>query len=283
MSSSQSQSRWPGGAKTVVGVTVHVDGPCVEVGKGLLPLGIHSGGRYSIQRGVHKYLDLLAKHGIKATFFVCGWDTEHWPALVRDMHAAGHEVAAHGYQHEAWDLGAAEPELLEKTHRAIIDAIGVAPVGWCSPSGRKSALTIPTLRRLGYLYDASEKDLDAPYLLETADGTRDDFIMLPNNTVSLDDAPVYNMGQALTSEMYDGWVAEFDALHAGTGYVHFTCHPRGANGSGTPARAATVDRFLSYAKQFDGVRFVTLKELARHCLQEPARWRMPRVLGMEAA
>ena len=35
---------WPGGARVAAAVTVHVDGPSVEVGQGLLPLGIHSAG-----------------------------------------------------------------------------------------------------------------------------------------------------------------------------------------------------------------------------------------------
>lgn len=270
---------WPGGARVAAAITVHVDGPAVEAGRGVLPLGIESAGRYCIQRGVHRYIDMLGRHGIRGTFFVCGWDVEHWPGLYRDIHAAGHELAAHGYRHEAWDLGEAEPALLEKTHKLIADAVGVAPVGWCSPSGRKSALTIPTLRRLGYLYDASEKDLDAPYLLETAQGIADDFVVLPNNTVSLDDGPLYRIGQALPSEVYANWVEEFQAIRENDGYLHLTVHPKAHVGSGTPGRAAVVDRFLGELRASGDVGFFTLRELALHCLAQPDAWRRPRVIG----
>jgi peptidoglycan/xylan/chitin deacetylase (PgdA/CDA1 family) len=270
------RSRWPGGARAVVAVTVHVDGPSVQAGQGRNALGIHSVGRYAIRRGVRRYLDMLDHHGMPGTFFVCGWDAEHYPDLFRDVHSAGHEIAAHGYQHEAWDLGEAEPALLEKTHRILIDTVGEAPIGWCSPSGRKSRLTLPTLRRLGYRYDASEKDLDLPYLLEGEDGPASDFIILPNNTVSLDDYPLYHTGFALAAEVLDTWIAEFEAIVAGEGYVHFTVHPKAGGGSGTPARAAAVDRFLAHVAGTPGVRVVTLRELADHCLADPLAWKAPR-------
>ncbi len=271
----EAAARWPGGARTVLCVTVHVDGPSVEAGRGLNALGKHSRGRYAIRRGVHRYLDMFDRLGMPATFFVCGHDVETWPEIYRDIHRAGHEVAAHGYQHEAWDLGDAEPGLLEKTHRIIADAVGEAPVGWCSPSGRKTRLTLPTLRRLGYRYDSSEKDDDLPYLLPAEAGAAD-FAILPNNTVSLDDYPMYVDGQGLAAEVLENWVQEFDAIHGGDGYVHFTLHPKAGGGSGVPARAAAVESFLRHAQAQPGVAVLTLKALADHCLADPAAWRNPR-------
>ncbi len=153
-------------------------------------LGIHSRGRYAIRRGVRRYLDMFDRLGIPATFFVCGQDVETWPELYRDIHRAGHELAAHGYQHEGWDLGDAEPALLEKTHRIIADTVGEAPVGWCSPSGRKSHLDPADAAPPGLsLRFQSEKDDDLPYLLPEEAG-QPDFAILPNNIVSLDDHPM---------------------------------------------------------------------------------------------
>src|SRR5436309_3531147 len=40
-------------------------------------------------------LERLAEHDIKATFFIVGQITRHSPALIRDIHRAGHEVASH--------------------------------------------------------------------------------------------------------------------------------------------------------------------------------------------
>lgn len=261
---------WPGDARAVVCVTIHVDGPAVEAGRGHNPLGMNSRGRYALRRGIRRYLDMLERHGVRATFFCCGYDAEHWPEPFRDIQAAGHEVAAHGYRHEGFDLGDREPELLEKTHRILTEVVGEAPVGWCSPSGRKSRLTLPTLRGLGYRYDASEKDDDLPYLLDEG------FAIVPNNTVSLDDFPMYFTGGALASEVGDNFIEEFDTIVAGDGYVHLTVHPKAGGGSGTPARAAQIDRFLAHATATPGVAFLTCREIADHCLATPAAWLVPR-------
>lgn len=268
-------TRWPGGARTVLCVTVHVDGPSEEAGRGLNALGIHSRGRYAIRRGVRRYLDMFDRLGIPATFFVCGQDVETWPELYRDIHRAGHELAAHGYQHEGWDLGDAEPALLEKTHRIIADTVGEAPVGWCSPSGRKSHLTLPTLRRLGYRYDSSEKDDDLPYLLP-AEAGQPDFAILPNNIVSLDDHPMYSIGRALASEVLENWIQELAAIEAGDGYVHLIIHPEANGGSGVPARAAAAEAFLRHAQARPGLTALRMKSLAEHCLADPDAWRNPR-------
>ncbi len=52
-----------------------------------------------IEKNTKTILDLLAEFGATATFFVLGWVAEHFPALVQDIHAAGHEIACHGYNH----------------------------------------------------------------------------------------------------------------------------------------------------------------------------------------
>src|SRR5262245_4134886 len=52
-----------------------------------------------IPDNVSRLLDLFAKHEVHATFFTLGWVAERFPALVRRIADAGHEVASHGYDH----------------------------------------------------------------------------------------------------------------------------------------------------------------------------------------
>ncbi len=52
-----------------------------------------------VERNVRRTLDLFAKHGAKGTFFVLGWVAYKFPALVREIVSAGHEVGSHGYKH----------------------------------------------------------------------------------------------------------------------------------------------------------------------------------------
>lgn len=44
-------------------------------------------------------LETLARHDVRATFFLIGEHVEQHPQLVRDMHEAGHEIAVHGWTH----------------------------------------------------------------------------------------------------------------------------------------------------------------------------------------
>lgn len=44
-------------------------------------------------------LDLLARHEIRATFFILGHAAERHPECVKAIHRAGHEIASHGYSH----------------------------------------------------------------------------------------------------------------------------------------------------------------------------------------
>jgi len=47
----------------------------------------------------HRLLDILDAAGVRGTFFVLGWVAERRPDVVKDIRAAGHEVASHGQWH----------------------------------------------------------------------------------------------------------------------------------------------------------------------------------------
>jgi peptidoglycan/xylan/chitin deacetylase (PgdA/CDA1 family) len=44
-------------------------------------------------------LDLLAKHGVRASFFMCGQNVRRLPEIARSVHAAGHEIGNHSDSH----------------------------------------------------------------------------------------------------------------------------------------------------------------------------------------
>ena len=55
------------------------------------------------ERALHntrRMLALFSEGGVRATFFVQGMVTERFPELVKEIAAAGHEVATHGHSHE---------------------------------------------------------------------------------------------------------------------------------------------------------------------------------------
>lgn len=257
----QGLAAWPEGARCVVALTVDFDGRSNEAGKGLAPLGIHSAGRYSARRGVHRHLRMFERQGVPATFFVPGYDARTAPDVVRDIVRAGHEVGAHGYKHEGTLLPSDEEERrLILSHNILGDLVGCPPVGWRSPSGQKTTTTLRVLRSLGYRYDSSDKDFDMPYLLKFGDG-RDPMVEIPNNTLSLNDTPWYNVSMTPSSEVEAQWRAEFDHIYANRGFFLLTYHPRAGFGSGTPARAAAVSGLIDHIKTHRDVVFVTLSQL----------------------
>ncbi|APO78857.1 polysaccharide deacetylase protein (plasmid) [Rhizobium etli 8C-3] len=270
--SADHSSRWPNAARCVVAITIDFDGPSLEIGRGRNTLGIYSHGRYSAKCGIPRYLRILEETGIPATFFVPGYDAEQHPQSVREIVGSGHEVAAHGYVHEGWDLGDEEPFFLQKTHEILTDLVGAAPLGWRSPSGHKSAHTMRALKRLGYIYDSSDKDRDLPYLAEFGGRVHDNLIILPNNTSSLDDFPFYRVSYTPPSEVLAHWIEEYEAIRAEGGYFNLTLHPRVGYGSGSPARAHIVKELIEYIKESGDAQFVNLAQFADWCLKSPRRW-----------
>jgi peptidoglycan/xylan/chitin deacetylase (PgdA/CDA1 family) len=188
---------------------------------------------------------------------------------VRRVIAGGHEVAAHGYLHESWDLSLDEEErLLRKTHTILTELAG-APLGWRSPGGQKSARTLAVLRDLGYRYDSSDKDYDGPYPAIVSGQPSRAMIEIPNITSTLDDAYMYGIGMMTTDEILDLWKTEFDALYHSAGYFILTCHSRAGRGSGLPARARVLDRLIASINGYPAVHFSRMDDLARWCL-DPA-------------
>lgn len=266
---------WPGGARCVVALTIDFDGTGNEIGRGFDPVGIRSAGGYAARRGIPRIMDILARRGIRATFFVPGFDAETNPDLVRRIVAAGHEVAAHGYLHEGWALPPDEEEaLLRKSHAILTEIAGVPPRGWRSPGGQKNARTMAVLRDLGYHFDSSDKDDDRPYLLRDADEAAPRMIELPNNTSSLDDDAFYDNLLGTPREALDVWRGEFETLYHDDGYMMLTLHPRAGFGSGQPSRARAIEHLIDHIAGFPGVRFVQLSELAAWCL-DPAHGFVP--------
>jgi polysaccharide deacetylase family protein (PEP-CTERM system associated) len=105
-------------------------------------------------------LALFADAGVQGTFFTLGWVAERYPALVRRIVAAGHELASHGYDHaRVFTLDAASFAADLKKSRAILeDAGGTAITGYRAPSFSIDARTPwahAVLAEQGYAYSSS--------------------------------------------------------------------------------------------------------------------------------
>ena len=52
-----------------------------------------------LPRMLERILRMLDETGAKATFFCLGWVAREYPQLIRDIEAAGHEIASHSDLH----------------------------------------------------------------------------------------------------------------------------------------------------------------------------------------
>lgn len=99
-----------------------------------------------------RVLDLLGEAGVRAAFFVIGRNCERWPALVRRMHAEGHLVANHTWDHShaGWCGGPRYwDEQVRRTSDAIADLVGRQPAMFRPPMGIKTRFTLAAAARHG--------------------------------------------------------------------------------------------------------------------------------------
>lgn len=95
-------------------------------------------------------LDLLARHGVRATFFLVGKNVAANPGLAAEIAAAGHELAVHGLRHRLllkYPPGRVYRDLAYA--RALVaSAAGVAPRWFRPPFGVLSTGAAVAARRL---------------------------------------------------------------------------------------------------------------------------------------
>ena len=107
--------------------------------------------------GTRVILRLLAEHGVHATFFVLGWVAEREPALVREIAAAGHEIACHGYGH-VLPMKLTPAQFRDDVVRArrVLEAIsGHEVIGYRAPSFSIDRERLAIVGECGFRYDSS--------------------------------------------------------------------------------------------------------------------------------
>jgi peptidoglycan/xylan/chitin deacetylase (PgdA/CDA1 family) len=74
-------------------------------------------------------LEVLAKHDVRATFFLIGRDIERVPHLVKEIHARGHQIGIHCYHHLPfpWEDPLTLQAQLDETRNAIASQCGASP------------------------------------------------------------------------------------------------------------------------------------------------------------
>jgi peptidoglycan/xylan/chitin deacetylase (PgdA/CDA1 family) len=167
-------------------------------------------------------LELLARHGVKASFFMVGRKIERHPELAARVLAEGHELGNHSYSHVRliFRSSAFVEEEIAKTD-TLLRGLGVeGDIHFRAPFGKKL--------------------FDVPWILERQGRTHVLFDVVPDDTATQDEELLVRRVLEATRP------GSIILLHDG--------------GARKPGTLAATERILQ-ALQAQGFRFVTVSEL----------------------
>lgn len=113
-------------------------------------------GYRGIEEGAPRLLDFLAGYGVHATFFATGDVARRYPATMRQIAEAGHEIGCHGDTHRRFgDMSEDEARRELETATQTLRAFG--PVtSFRAPNLDFPDRFLPILAGLGYSFDSSQ-------------------------------------------------------------------------------------------------------------------------------
>lgn len=272
--------RWPQGARVAVALSFDSDHETIPLRDGETSPGRLAQGEYGARAGAPRILDLLARHGVPATFFMPAVSALLHPEEARAYTRDGHELAVHGWIHERnMLLGRDEErELTERALDTLTTLTGQRPAGIRTPSWDFSDSTLGIMLELGFAYDSSLMADDEPYEI-VADGRATGLVEIPVDWIR-DDAPYFTMDRygsvrphSRPRDVREIWTDEFDAAYRDGGVFQLTLHPHVI---GHRSRLVALRELLDHIAAHQGVWFAThaqLADVARDVLhgQVPAR------------
>jgi hypothetical protein len=219
---------------------------------------------YGNRVGIYRLLDALEAAGVRASIAANSAIAERYPALIRDIVSAGHEIIAH-----ATDMNATiATGLPEDEERAIIAAsldgieavAGTRPTGWLSIARSQSFATPSLLAEAGVHYMCDWVNDDLPYRMATPGGS---ILNLPLNHELSDRQILTVQQQSMASyceQMRDAfaWLKAETDSHGGrmltlniTPYI-----------TGLPYRIAEFEGLLHWLGEQPGHGFATGAQIA---------------------
>jgi polysaccharide deacetylase family protein (PEP-CTERM system associated) len=202
-----------------------------------------------VERSTHTILGVCAAAGVRGTFFVLGWVATRMPGLVREIAAAGHEVASHGRDHQfVYRQTAAQfREDVGDARARLEDILGVPVRGYRAPYFSIVASTPwahEVLAEVGYAYSSSvfpgsnprygvPRHPQVPTLVTTPSGAR--IWEFPVSTLAsrIGCGGVYF--RALPYLLFASWI---ERLESAGRTANFYIHPWEADPGKPPARGS---------------------------------------------
>ena len=259
---------WQGGARCAVALSFDSDHETNELREAGESIGRLSQGQYGNRQGIPRILEILGRHGVRASFFVPAVTALLYPDEQRRVAAEGHEIGIHGWIHERNSELPLEAERdLQMRSADVLEKIaGVRPVGIRTPSWDFSPNTLAITREMGLLYDSSlMADVDCYELM--MDGVNSDVVELPVEWIR-DDAVYFNMNRFASlrpytppADVFDIFKREFDAAYSEGGLFQLTMHP---HISGYRSRVWILEELIRHIQSKKDVWFATHADIVRY-------------------
>jgi len=259
---------WPNNAPACVSLSFDADHDTIPLRDAdESPMRI-SQGQYGNRQGTPRIRRLMAKHGIKVSFFYPAVSALLYPDEARAVADDGHEIGIHSWIHERNTVLPYEVErdLSFRAADTLEKVTGQRPVGMRTASWDFSPRTLDIIREMGLLYDSSLMADDDPYEL-MSDGQPTGIVELPPEWIR-DDAVYFNMHRfsglrpyTPPSSVLEVFLGELDGAIAEGGLFLLTMHPHHI---GHRSRMPLLERVIEYGKS-KGCWFATHAEVAAWC------------------
>lgn len=220
---------------------------------------------YGFKAGVWRLMDVLDKHGVKATVMASGLSAELWPDSLSELKTRGHEIASHGWDQAIhppkFESRDQEREALLKSIASIENTTGERPYGYMSQGPRPTDNTLEIVAEAGFVWNGDYQDSDIPYVMQV-NGKKVVSVGYVRPTFTDNDIEPYGLVAGLQELK-----GEFDAV-----YEESAIHPMKfvyavhSHVSGRPGMAKLLDNFLQYAAGHDGVWFCRCIDMANYWL-----------------
>jgi peptidoglycan/xylan/chitin deacetylase (PgdA/CDA1 family) len=258
---------WPNNATAAVAISFDVDHETPWTRDNDYSVTNLSAGAYGSYSALPRILETLSELQIRSTFFVPGVISLLHSGDIEKIHAEGHEIGLHSWEHERFDLLSRDEELESNTKsiEVIKKITGVSPQGLRCPSFAMSRNTINIMKELELLYDSTLMHHDEPYEI-IQEGNETGIIEIPVSWVR-DDAAFFVIDRFTSlrpipnaKDIIDTWNCEYEMAKKEGGLFNLTLHP---DLIGQRSRWKPFTDFLSKIREDQDVWVGTHLEIAQ--------------------
>lgn len=272
---------WPGGARVALWVIPNIEFfaltekvPAAAGGSGAPVPDVPAWAMrdYGNRVGVFRLMEVLERHGIRATVALNSEICAHHPQIIEAGNRLGWEWMGHN-ESNTRRLNAVpseeEPGIIERSLATIATSAGKRPVGWLGSGLQETWNTLDLLAAAGCEYVADWVNDDQPYLMKLENGRA--LVSVPY-TQEINDKPAFERFHRTGAEFGDMIRRQFDVLYregAQSGRVMaIAIHPYL---TGVPHRIDAFDAALAHICRHEGVWKATGAEIARHFVASTVR------------